>query len=273
MPASAAQQAQRLLASRRGWLADQLFHVTHENLGEDVTAWVDWWLESRHRYEVQVRPPLPRPSGTLVLASQELGEPRRFPLEAGDGWTIGRSLQAEISFPDRSLSRMHVRIVRLIRHLAFRDLGSRLGVRQDRIRAEVGLLQPGRVLQLGNVHLRWDPEPEPDLNGAQAIPVDRATFTALVGLRSPSTVRSLINLLDAPRLRKVALDAAAELGLDLAPDEVLTPFLDTHRRLALEGLPAITRVNHGDDVLAWRHWWREHHARSPAQVTPAGWGC
>jgi serine/threonine protein kinase len=265
--------ARQLLAQRAAWLADQLFYVTHENLGDDVEAWVGWWLEARLRYDQQVRPPLPRAGGALIVSAPDQPAAIRHALNGAEDWTIGRSLQADVSVSHPSLSRKHARIHRLISRLAFRDQGSRLGIRQAGVRREVGLLDPTRPLDLGSVRIVWDEAPEPPAAEGQTIPVDRATFSALVELRSPSTTRCLINLLDARRLERISADAVGQLGLRVPLEQVLGPFLEVHRALALEGLPAITRENLGDDVAAWRRWWRQHHAKAPAQVAPAGWGC
>ena len=64
-------------------------------------------------------------------------------------WSLGRAREADITIGDLSISRRHARLYRLIRTYAFRDLGSRQGIKRDGQRQTAGLLQIGDAIQAG----------------------------------------------------------------------------------------------------------------------------
>jgi pSer/pThr/pTyr-binding forkhead associated (FHA) protein len=257
-----------LWRQRAGWIADRLFHATHENLGNDPEAWLAWWFEVRQRYPLQIRPLGNRVRGQLLIP-QEDGADRVVQLHDGDEWTVGRSLEADVEITDLSVSRRHAKIYRLITRFAFQDLGSRLGIRQSGERKQVGLLRHGDLLELGRMGIQYQELPEPATEPpAPSISVDRATFSALVEMRSPTTVMTLINLLNTQALVSVCLQAASSLGLSQPLDSTMEPFLEAHRVLALESLPPITRANFGSDVAGWQQWFSEQGDALPPQVEP-----
>ncbi len=263
-------RARTLWRQRVAWLADRLFQATHENLGNRLEDWLAWWFEAGERVGPQVRPLGPRLQGRLLVASPEAGPPRQVELSDRERWVLGRSTEADVVLEDLSVSRRHVQLYRLVGRYAFRDLGSRQGVRIGGERRDLGLLQPGEAFELGRVRLRLAHVPQPRPPGARR-PIDRVLFTALVEARSRHVVAALVELLDVDALAQRCRGAAAALGLEPGELEpILAPFLQVHRALASEALTPITGVDCGDDPAAWRAWLAQQEL--PLQVEPRGWG-
>ncbi len=262
-------RARTLWRQRVGWIADRLFQATHENLGPRLEDWLGWWVEVADRYPLQVRPLGPRVRARLLITPPgEAGPPRPADLTEGESWELGRSQDCDVVLDDLSVSRRHVRLYRLISRYAYRDLGSRQGVRIGGQRRELGVLQPGESLELGRVRLRLAHLPPTERPARQ--PVERGLFTALVETRSRHVLAALVDLLDVDRSQHCCRRAAADFGLEAGELEpMLAPFLQVHRALASEALPAISRVNFGDDPIAWRAWLAEQEL--PLQVAPPGW--
>ncbi|MCA8924627.1 MAG: protein kinase [Planctomycetes bacterium] len=263
--ANVLEQAERLWQLRCDWIADQLFVVTHENLGRDLNAWLAWWLKARGRYEPQVCGPDGRAVGSLQIEVPD-APPRSVPLSGEESWVLGRSLQTQISVKDGSISRYHVRILRLIQRYAFQDLGSRLGVSVHGMRQDLGLLRADVPLDLGRVRLSFTSRaPRRGSTGE----VDRAVFAALVELSAPLVTESLVAMLDSRRHRREAQSALTQLGL--LHDSGFAPFLEAQKKLAAATLPKLTGADLGDDHAAWSAWLREHRDGLPRQVQPRGW--
>ncbi|MGE0712623.1 MAG: protein kinase [Planctomycetota bacterium] len=265
----AALRARQIGVRRREWISNCLFHTTYENLGPDAQPWLAWWWDARERYALQARPLEPAERAFVDVETPD-GERRRVALHGpGEEWTLGRSLKTEVSIPDSSVSRAHARLLRLARGYAFRDLGSRQGVRIEGARRDLGLLVPGDALTIGRAVVRFFNEPTapPD----QLDPgVDRLTFTALVELRSPHTAAALVALLD-PEGLAVRYRQPLETLVPGASAGLLANFLGAQRLMALEALPLITGAQLGLDAAAWTAWWREHAELMPQQVRPWGW--
>jgi pSer/pThr/pTyr-binding forkhead associated (FHA) protein len=265
----AVQRAGYLWRQRADWMADRLFQATHENLGHDVEAWLSWRFDQRDGVGPQVCARGPRARARLDIGNQS-GSLRVAELDGEEEWTLGRSFKTGISVPDPSVSRAHVRLVRLVTRFAFQDLGSRMGVRVGGQRRDVGLLKHGDVLELGRVHVAFQEVTDDEPPATGPLPIDRATFAALVELRSPLTIAALVSLLDAAALGRACQDGAVAAGIDSPLEPALSAFLGTHRAMALEALPAITRKNFGPDAAAWRQWLASA-GQLPPQCAPAGW--
>ncbi len=267
----------RNLAQERVWrLADRLFSQTKENLGASAEAWIAWWLECRARYPRQLRPPGTRARGKLVVQpNKKKPAEQEVLLEEGEEWVVGRADDAEVTVPERSVSRQHVRIHRLHARFAFQDLGSRFGTTLGGNRQDVGLLRDGDVLELGQARLTFSDllidDPTSTRTGADAVEVDHLVFQALVEQRSPAAVLTLVRLLDTAMLAEFCVQAAAPHETFMTVGAHVMTFLDEQRLLALEALPGITGVNHGDDAAAWQQWWAQSGAAYGKQVQPAGW--
>ncbi|MBL4847461.1 MAG: protein kinase [Planctomycetes bacterium] len=262
-------RARQIGIRRCEWLSNCLFHTTYENLGAEVDAWLVWWWDARERYPVQVRPE--RPVQRAYVDIEASDGRRRIGLDrALNEWAVGRSLQSEVSIRDASVSRNHATLLRLGRGYAFRDLGSRQGVRIDGERCTLGTLLPGDVLQLGRVKVQFGLEEEQSAGPNQPAWIDRLCFTVLVEEAAPQVIRALIGLLDPEGL-------AAKLSPLLEPrapgvtQDLLVPFLHTQCRQALEALPRACNVDYGDEASRWMEWWHLNASRTPPQLAPQGW--
>ena len=89
-------------------------------------------------------------AAVVTLAGTVYGN---FILERGDSFSIGRSLQAELSVDDLRISRRHCRIEYGARGLEVRDLRSANGTYVNGRRVEAALLRPGDRLTLGSAEL------------------------------------------------------------------------------------------------------------------------
>jgi serine/threonine protein kinase len=273
MPAEVARRmqtrARQIGVRRREWLSNCLFHTTYENLGSEAEAWLAWWWDARERYAVQIRPERPRQRAFVDIETAEGA--RRVGLDpARSDWELGRSLQSEISVRDVSVSRSHAAILRLGRGFAFRDLGSRQGVRIEGERRTLGTLLSGDVLQIGRVRVQFRTEVEASAGEGQPLWIDRLSFTALVEDSAPQVVQALIGLLDAESLLS-QLAGHLEARAPGIAKELVVPFLETQRRTALESLPRAAGVDCGPRPEAWREWWERARASWPTQLAPRGW--
>ncbi|MCO5172542.1 MAG: protein kinase [Planctomycetes bacterium] len=276
--ASRALDRARVAAQERVWrIVDRLFRTTRENLGRSVDAWLTWWFEARTSYPRQLRAPGLRARGRLVITPSPDAPPVEVALAEHEEWSLGRADDADITVPERSVSRRHLSLLRLNTRYAFHDQGSRFGTTVRGVRKEVGLLADGDVLELGRARARFEDLPDgrtadDTVATGRLVGVDPATFTGLVDLRAPVTLEALVRLLDTPRLLDACLAAAEPWEAPEAVAPAVTAFLDDQRALALEALPAIAGVNHGEDAAAWRAWLEGARADLPRQVEPEGWG-
>lgn len=262
-------RARQIGVRRREWLSNCLFHTTYENLGSEAEAWLAWWWDARERYAVQVRPERPVQRAFVDIETQEGS--RRVPLDpARSDWELGRSLQSEISVRDVSVSRSHAAILRLGRGFAFRDLGSRQGVRIEGERRTLGTLLPGDVLQIGRVKVLFQTEVEASAGPGQPLWIDRLSFTALVEESAPQIVQTLIAFLE-PEPMIAKLSAPLEARAPGITKELVLPFVHSQHRLAREALPRACGVDCGPEAGAWREWWERARSSWPAQLTPRGW--
>ena len=262
-------RARQIGVRRREWLSNCLFHTTYENLGSEAEAWLAWWWDARERYAVQFRPERPVERAFVEIETQ--AGSRRVELDAArSDWEIGRSLQSEVSVRDVSVSRSHAAILRLGRGFAFRDLGSRQGVRVEGERRTLGTLLPGDVLQVGRVKVAFGTEAEASAGPGQPAWIDRLSYTALVEESAPQIVQTLIAFLD-PAALLPGLSAPLEARAPGLGDELVYPFLDSQRRLARETLPRACGVDCGPQPEAWREWWERARASWAPQLAPRGW--
>jgi len=266
----------RVAAQERVWrLADRLFTTTRENLGRAVDSWLAWWFEARALWPRQLRGPGQRARGQLVILPSPDRQTFTVPLVDHEEWSLGRADDADVVVPERSVSRRHLTVLRLLRAYAFHDLGSRFGSSVRGVRRDVGLLVHGDVLELGRARARFEDllvkgGDETARTGGR-VGVDPSTFAALVDLRSPATIDALAQFLDQEKLTEQCVTAAAPFEERGAVISAITTFLEDQRALALEALPAITHKNLGDSAKAWTDWYREHRTALPPQLEPAGW--
>jgi pSer/pThr/pTyr-binding forkhead associated (FHA) protein len=270
----------RVASQERLWrTADSLFQTTRENLGRSLESWLGWWFEVRSTMPQQLRPPGPRAAGRLQINRDvEDGEdPFTHPLMNREEWILGRSDDCDIVVKERSVSRQHLLLLRLITRFGFLDLGSRFGTAIGGSRREVGVLNHGDVIAAGRSRalfedvLREETLAQHPESGC--LPVDGATFSAMVELGSPATVRSLVRLLDVPRLEELCLDAARAFAPEEEVRESIHSFLQRWASTAIQALPTITRRGDlGQHPAAWSAWLLEVEGRLPPQVEPFGWG-
>jgi pSer/pThr/pTyr-binding forkhead associated (FHA) protein len=264
----------RVSSQERVWrIADGLFKSTHENLGRSVEAWLAWWFEARAQLVRQVRPPGPRATGQLSITMPDASvSVLSVVLDDRETWTLGRADDADVTIKERSVSRRHVHMARLITRYAFLDLGSRFGTTIDGSRHDVGLLAHGDVLGLGRTRALFeDALNDHEATEAGMVEIDPSTFQALVELRAPNTLRALIRLLDRDALREGLAAQAAGLPEPEEASAAVENFLSAQRALALDALPAIAQANHGLEAAAWQAWLDGLERELPPQVEPTGW--
>ncbi len=276
---TAARATDRALASYRRiatTLPDRLFRATHENLGPDPATWLGWWFTSgRDRFPNQVLPPGPRAQASLVVNDTEAGTSTNVPLTGLEQWAIGRGTECPIRVTDRSVSRKHATVHRLLTRFAIRDEGSRFGTLVSGERRPVSLLRHDDAIELGRAKLIFRQADDRIGGGSQedqARGVDAQVFDALVEMRSRSVVGALVALLDSDAIAKTV--AKVQLGPGPGEDDlakIVKGILEERRRAALAALAAIARKNFGTDLAAWSGWWAGVRHEHGPQVVPEGW--
>ncbi len=107
-------------------------------------------------------------AGTVAIATETLGAPRRLVLRVRKGlpvgdypldrkYSIGRDARCDIVLTDRRVSRQHLGIA-CDGEVRFEDLGSSNGTHLNGVRATAGRLACGDVLALGDCELFVDAE-------------------------------------------------------------------------------------------------------------------
>ncbi|HZU97103.1 MAG TPA: FHA domain-containing serine/threonine-protein kinase [Planctomycetota bacterium] len=269
-----ARAAERARASYRRIAAlapDRLFRATHENLGPDPSTWLGWWFTSgSDRFPPQVLPPGPRASGMLAIFEEELGTTQTADLTGVESWTIGRGSECAIRLYDRSVSRKHATIQRLLTRFAIRDEGSRFGTAVRGERKPVALLRHDDAIELGRARLIFR-QPEEAAAGADPHGIDAVLFDTLVEMRLRCVIGALVGFtdVDARAASVVAAGFVAQGDEDVA--KIANGLLQERRRQALEALPPLARKDLGGDAAPWREWWKGEKASAGPQVHPEGW--
>ncbi|MBI3723628.1 protein kinase [bacterium] len=255
-------------------IPDALFRATRENLGADPVAWITWWLSSgREALPDQVRRPGPGARGVLALTSPTEQGQSLFPLQGIDRWEVGRANEVEVRLTDRSVSRKHAAIERLLTRFVIQDLGSRFGMLIRGERRSVALLRHDDTIDLGRAKAIFrQPDPGAPSPEELAAGIDPRVFDALVGIASPHVVGGLVALTALERMLAKLAEARSLLGGDEDPAAIARRHIDERRHFAVGALPLIANVDMGEDGAAWAAWWEREKVRFPVQVYPEGWG-
>ena len=130
---------------------------------------------------------------------------------AKDDVRIGKSRQCDVVLPDDSVSRVHAQIVREGDAYRVRDLESTNGTFVDSAKVSDAFLEPGAVLRVGKVELRFLPRQA----RAELLPSDAEQFGPVVG-RSLA-MRKIFGLLErvAPTDVTILLQGETGTGKDL----------------------------------------------------------
>ena len=131
--------------------------------------------------------PLALVPSLTVMNGIEIG--RRIPLTAGRTAVLGRSLEADFTFPDEpSLSRLHARIERADDHHTIIDLGSANGTQVNGVDITAAhVLAHGDVITCGALELRYEVPSAEEGGGPAPLPPP----LELMGARPPR-IRAVI---------------------------------------------------------------------------------
>jgi serine/threonine protein kinase len=161
-----------------------------------LAGWLAWWDEARTRAPLQAVPIEPPLALALHREADGANSARRLALDSARSvHLVGRDARCHLRVEDRSLSRHHATLLRLHRRVVVRDEGRAAGTRLEGARVTRAFLDPGPVLELGEVRLvlarQTVREPGQGL-------VDGDTFAALVRLGHPAVADALEELREPP---------------------------------------------------------------------------
>lgn len=257
-----------------------LFTITHENLSDDIEAWLHWWDQHRGTFPPQIAPQATHPPSVLQVRQ---GEPqtRTIPLPGEDKvLSIGRDDNSKIKLLSRSVSRLHATLLRFHTRWAIRDEGSRFGTLLNGNQVRIAFLRSGDVLNLGKVEVVFatdEPDPGATAAGMQDMNLlDPETFFALVDKTHPGTVEGLISFLFAMRDTSWIMGEAQELyprneEQQARFTEKVVKTYSRWTKKAPKKLGELLGVDHGDDPDAWWAAFEAKRSTLPTQVFPRGW--
>ncbi|MGE0708939.1 MAG: protein kinase [Planctomycetota bacterium] len=224
--------------------------------GQEVAAWLGWWVGVRASAPAQWVPPRVPRRATLAIARGGAVERRPLPDDLG-ALLVGRDPRCDVEV--EGAARLHATLLRLARRWAFRaEPGApvRLGGRE----VSAGFLDPGVPLELPGatllVELTLPPEPDTRITPA-------AWFEALLPAGSPAAVGAALALLRPP-------PGVAEVVRELVPaaaDELSAAILADYAQRAARVRPLIERWL-GPDPSGWTP---PAVQRLGPQLWPWGW--
>ncbi len=270
--AAAVEKGLRRAAAR---IPGTLFSITHENLGDDLQAWLSWWDQAHAGYPAQVAPSTPVGDAALRVTSGE-PEVRDVLLPGATAeFTLGRDPGCAVVIDNKAVSRHHATIQRLHERLVLRDGGSRLGTLLNGERIQAALLESGDTITLGKAELVFGGAP-PVIALASEDPEDATVwadpevYLALESLKHPSAVLGSLRLIDLARDPAFPAQAAATLPLSEAERARLTEAVaKVLEKRAGEATKLLTAVLGPDPGDAWQAAYDA--AELPTQLVPLGW--
>ncbi|MBI3726584.1 FHA domain-containing protein, partial [bacterium] len=265
-----------VLRKARSTIPPFLFAITHENLGDDVEAWLTWWDHAQASYPPQLAPQQPQPLRQLRVTRGE-PEPRVVLLGDRTTLTLGRDEKSDLPLQSQSVSRLHATIHRLHRRFVIKDEGSRFGTLVNGQKMRMGFLSSGDRIELGKVEVVFEvlsADPGATNLSGEAYSIDPDAFFALVEQKHPATALGLVRLLEAEadtawvdeEARKL-FDDPKRAG-DLAKS--VRRAYERRAKQARDLLPALLGESAGASLAGWRE--KVDKAQDlPAQVLPEGW--
>ncbi len=261
---------------QRGSVPSYLFTITHENLGEDMEAWLSWWDQARSTFPPQLVPRLPARSALLHVLRGE-ATPRTVKLEGASAFEMGRDEKSKVSLNHTSVSRLHATIVRLHNRLVIRDEGSRFGTVVNGQQVRMAVLSPGDRVGLGKVEMTFDLEAAPHVGEDEILAIDAEAFFVLEDMQNGSVASGLVALIEADA-KSAWIDAlAARLHEDAKKAaELAARIKKTYAERARKAktlLPKLLGASPADPTNAagWRELLAQKRSELPPQVMPAGW--
>ncbi|HZU98475.1 MAG TPA: FHA domain-containing serine/threonine-protein kinase [Planctomycetota bacterium] len=258
----------------RGGIPSYLFAITHENLGEDMEAWLSWWDQARTNYPPQF---VPKTQGRGAILHVTKGEPapRVVKLEGAQVFNVGRDEKSKVALNNASVSRLHATILRLHDRLVIRDEGSRFGTVVNGSNVRMAFLSPGDRVALGKVELTFDLEAAVSVGENDLMPVDGEAFSILEELQSPSVATGLVQIVEAATNAGWIDATAARIHEDPKKAQELAQkvkrtYTERARRARML-LPKLLGEDKGDSVQGWKDLLSAKRSELPPQVVPVGW--
>jgi serine/threonine protein kinase len=263
---------------KKGRIQNYLFTISHENLGDDIEAWLSWWDGAQNRYPDQITPLESRVPARLFVRQGE-PEPREIMLPPDDKvLPVGRDEASKVRLLSRSVSRLHATLIRFHTRWVIRDEGSRFGTLLNGAQVRLSFLQNGDVIALGKVECEFRSGGS-DLGATTQADhgvIDGDAFLELANQEHPAAALGLLTFLDLAASR-TWLEAEAG-GLFPDDQEAAESFCtkvfsvyQRHAKKAHEKLPAILGEDCGEDLVAWHTLFRTKEPQLPAQILPKGW--
>ena len=263
---------------KKGRIQNYLFTISHENLGDDIEAWLSWWDGTQNRYPDQITPLESRVPARLFVRQGE-PEPREIMLPPDDKvLPVGRDEASKVRLLSRSVSRLHATLIRFHTRWVIRDEGSRFGTLLNGAQVRLSFLQNGDVIALGKVECEFRSGND-DMGATTQSDhglIDGDAFLELANQEHPGAALGLMTFLDLAASRNWLEEEAAglypedEAAAESFSEKVFSLY-QRHAEKARAKLPAILGQDCGEDLAAWHSLYRNKEASLPAQVLPKGW--
>ncbi len=260
---------------QRSGIPAYLFAITHENLGDDIEAWLSWWDQARPTYPPQIVPRIAARPAVLHVTRGE-PEPRTVKLEGANVFNVGRDEKSKLPLNHTSVSRLHATIMRLHNRLVIRDEGSRFGTVLNGSHVRIAFLKPGDKLGLGKVEMTFELEAAPNVGEEELLSIDADAFSVLEEMQHGSVASGLVSLVEADAANgwidvlaaKVHDDAkrATELAA-----RVMRAYAERAQRARASLAKVLGESPAENTPAAWREILAKKRPSLPPQVIPAGW--
>jgi serine/threonine-protein kinase len=260
---------------QRSGIPAYLFAITHENLGDDIEAWLSWWDQARATYPPQIVPRVvARPA--LLHVTRGEPQPRTVKLEGASVFNVGRDEKSKLPLNHTSVSRLHATIMRLHNRLVIRDEGSRFGTVLNGSQVRIAFLKPGDKLGLGKVEMTFDLEAAPSVGEEDLLTLDVDAFLVLEEMQHGSVASGLVALVEADA-SSTWIDAVAakvhddtKRAAELAA-RVKRAYSDRARRAQTSLAKVLGETPAQPTAAAWRELLAKKRPSLGPQVLPAGW--
>ncbi|MBL4849527.1 MAG: protein kinase [Planctomycetes bacterium] len=268
----------KLHRRKKGRVQNYLFTISHENLGDDIEAWLSWWDTAQSRYPDQITPLESKVPASLFVRQGE-PETREIPLPPDDKvLPVGRDDASKIRLLSRSVSRLHATLIRFHTRWVIRDEGSRFGTLLNGAQVRLSFLQNGDIIALGKVECEFR-SAGADLTAttqSDHSEVDSDVFFELVNKGHAATTLGLLTFMDLVSSRgwleqeSTALFPKDKEVAESFAGKVFNLYLK-HAEKAKFKLPEMLGADCGDDLIGWHTAYRNAEPNLPVQVLPKGW--